>query len=354
MGLDFTYYDDRGREWKRWDTTTPLFAGKLPQLIKISIFCKDERGVALVLALAVIALLVSLVVDFSYTMMIDLTLAANLRDEHKAFYVARSGIEMARHILQEDDPDYDSLDEEWALFDEHPGYLSEDDEGRFKGTIEDEASKIAINTLIGADDTVDETRRGQLERLFGLLELDLALLDCIIDWLDFNNNTKDFGAEDAYYEALSPPYPCKDGSLASIEELLLVKGMTEEILYGTEEKKGLIHYLTIYSNDDGRVNINTASAEVLQSLSEDITENLAQAIVDYRQEEPFKDIKYDDIKHLPGMTLEIFNQIRDQSDVKSSNFSLRVEGEVRGIKKGIFVVLKREGEAVTPMFWRVE
>lgn len=43
-GLDFTYYDDGGREWKRWDTTTPLFAGKLPQLIKISIFCKDERG----------------------------------------------------------------------------------------------------------------------------------------------------------------------------------------------------------------------------------------------------------------------------------------------------------------------
>ena len=43
-GLDFTYYDDRGREWKRWNSTSTIFAGKLPQRVKISIFCKDERG----------------------------------------------------------------------------------------------------------------------------------------------------------------------------------------------------------------------------------------------------------------------------------------------------------------------
>jgi general secretion pathway protein K len=312
---------------------------------------KDERGVALLLALVVIALLLSLMVDFSYTMMVDLTLAANMRDEQKAFYVARSGIEMARHMLQEDDTEYDALDEDWAHFDEHPGYISEDDEGRFKGTVEDEAAKFPINDLI-AGDGIDAVRRLQLERLFEVLELDLDLIDPICDWLDSNSNAGPSGAEDAYYEALSPPYPCKDGPLASLEELLLVKGITEEILYGNNEKKGLIQYLTIYS--DGVVNINTASAEVLQGLSDDIDENLAQAIVDYRQEEPFKDIKYDDIKHLPGMTLEIFNQIRDQCDVKSSTFSLHVEGEVRGIKKHIVAVLNRSEKAVKLVFWRVE
>jgi type II secretory pathway component PulK len=92
---------------------------------------RDERGMALVLALAVIALLCSLLVDFSYTMMVDLTLAANQRDEHQAFYAARSGIEVAKHLLQEDDTEYDALDEDGALFEEHPGFLSEADEGRF-------------------------------------------------------------------------------------------------------------------------------------------------------------------------------------------------------------------------------
>jgi general secretion pathway protein J len=48
-GLDFTYYDGQGREWKRWDTTTPLFSGKLPQVVKISLVFKDERGEPLAL-----------------------------------------------------------------------------------------------------------------------------------------------------------------------------------------------------------------------------------------------------------------------------------------------------------------
>jgi general secretion pathway protein K len=312
---------------------------------------KNERGVALVLALAVIALLCSLMVDFSYTMMVDLSLAANLRDEHKAFYAARSGIELAKHLLQEDDREYDALDEDWALFAEHPGYLSEDDEGRFQGSIEDEAAKFPINALISGDG-IDAVRRVQLERLFDALELDVDLIDPICDWLDGNTNPGPTGAEDAYYAELSPPYPCKDGPLASLEELLLVKGMTEEVLYGTKEKKGLIHYLTIYG--DGLVNINTASPEVLRSLSEGIDEYLAQAIVDYRNEEPLKDIHYDDIKHLSGMTLEIFNGIRDQCAVKSSTFSVRVEGQVRGIKKRIAAVLHRSDKGIQPVSWRVE
>jgi general secretion pathway protein K len=316
---------------------------------------KGEKGVALVLALAVIALLVSLVVDFSYTMMVDLTLAANLRDGQKAFYEARSGVELARHQLQKDDSAYDALDEDWALLPEHPGFLSDDDEGRFKVTIEDEAGKIAINKLVAGDKDkkVDLVIRAQLERLFEVLELDPQLIDPIIDWLDPDNNPQPFGAEDEYYQSLPSPYPCKNGPLAALEELLLVKGMTKEIFYGQEEKKGLIHYLTLYS--DGKVNINTATVEILQSLSDKIDKVLAQAIIDYRQEKPFKEIKYDDIKSLPGMTLEIFNDIKDQCDVKSSTFSLRAEGQMRDIKKVIYTVLKREEKkGIKPIFWRVE
>jgi general secretion pathway protein K len=315
---------------------------------------KDEKGVALILVLVVIALLVSLVVDFTYTMQVDMTLAANQRDEIKALYTARSGVEIARLTLKEDDTAYDARDEEWALFDERPGYLSEDDEGRFKVIVEDEASKFPINNLINKEGVINKEKRGQFERLFEVLELDLDLIDPICDWLDPDDTVGPSGAEDSYYEGLSPPYPCKDGPLSSLEELLLVKGMTKEVFYGTDEKKGLIHYLTIYSDSDSKININTASAEVLQCLSDDINENLAQAIIDFRQEEPLKDINYDDIKHLPGMTLDIFNEIRDHCDVKSSTFSIRVAGEVRGIKKGIYTVVKRQGEGVEPIFWRVE
>jgi general secretion pathway protein K len=317
---------------------------------------RDEKGVALVLVLVVVALLVSLLVDFTYTMQVDMTLAANQRDEHKALYTARSGVELARLTLQEDDNEYDAFDEDWAQFDEHPGFIAEDDEGRFTVTIEDEASKIAINTLIGKGDEPDQTRLEQLERLFALLDIDPELIDPIVDWLDSDDTAGPSGAEDSYYKGLSPPYPCKNGPLTTLEELILIKGMTEEILYGDTEKEGLLQYLTIHSDADGKININTASPEVLQSLSDDIDENEAQAIVDYLQEEPFKviiDCDDIDIKAIIGGE-DACKDLKSQCDVKSSIFSLRVEGEIRGIKKGIYTVVKRQGQAVEPIFWRVE
>jgi len=320
---------------------------------------KDEKGVALVLALAVIALLVSLVVDFSYTMMVDLTLAANLRDEQKAFYVARSGVELARHLLEKDDSTYDALDEDWALLPEHPGFISEDDEGRFKVTIEDEAAKIPINKLIQKDSTGKTIVNEQLERLFAVLELDPELINPIIDWLDTDSDPQLSGAEDAYYQSLPAPYPCKNGPLDALEELILVKGMTKEILYGQEEKKGLIHFLTLYSDDNGKININTATAEVIQSLSDKIGKVFAQALVDYLQEKPFTEkINPNVINSLlegGAGDNDIYNAIDDQCNINSSYFSLRVEGKVREIKKVIYTVLKREaGKGAKPVFWRVE
>lgn len=43
-GLDFTFYDARGRDWERWDSTASIFAGKLPQRCRIAIYYKDVQG----------------------------------------------------------------------------------------------------------------------------------------------------------------------------------------------------------------------------------------------------------------------------------------------------------------------
>lgn len=312
----------------------------------------DQRGIAVILVLVVMILLVSLVVDFSYTMRIDLTLAANLRDETKAFYVARSGVEVARLMVavREDEPPYDALDADWARFNEHPGFISEEDEGRFRGTIEDEASKIGINDIVNDQGVVDQKRLEWLTKLFELLELDSDLIDPIIDWLDPDDRARPFGAEDPEYLDLSPSYPCKDGPLATIEELLLVKGMTEEILYGNKEKKGLANYLTVHS--DGKVNINTASSLVLQSLSDKIEEGLAEAIIEYRQDDPFTAIS--DVQNVPGVSQDIYSEISPYITIQSSLFSVQIEGRVREIRKRIFAVLKRGDGGVKLIHWRVE
>jgi prepilin-type N-terminal cleavage/methylation domain-containing protein len=43
-GLDFTFYDARGRDWERWDSTASIFDGKLPQRVRIAVYYKDAEG----------------------------------------------------------------------------------------------------------------------------------------------------------------------------------------------------------------------------------------------------------------------------------------------------------------------
>lgn len=57
------------------------------------------RGVALILVLTTLAILTSIGVDFSYSTRINLKLAENLRDETRAYYLARSAINLARLLL---------------------------------------------------------------------------------------------------------------------------------------------------------------------------------------------------------------------------------------------------------------
>jgi len=309
---------------------------------------KNRRGIALILALLVTALLVSLVVDFSYTMRLDVVLAANLRDEIKAGYAARSGVELAKVILQEDDETCDTLEEAWAHFSEHSGMIGEDDEGRFRGMIVDEASKLDINSTLDDQGEILPDRREQLVRLFELLGHERELVDAIVDWLDKNDDEEPAGAETAYYESLSPPYTPKNGPLSCVQELMRVKGMTEEILYGKDDTKGLVDYLTIYS-EEGRVNLNTASALVLQSLSSEVDESLAQAIISYREDEGFTSA--DDMTKVPGLSGA---DIGAYVTTKSSYFSVRVVGEMREIRKEIFTVMKRSGKEVNSVFWRMD
>jgi DNA uptake protein ComE-like DNA-binding protein len=85
--------------------------------------------------------------------------------------------------------------------------------------VDDEGSKININTA----------NRDTLMRLPGMTE-DVA--DAIIDWRDTDENPGASGAESDYYQSLQPPYRCKNGPFETVEELLLVKGVTPDLLYG--------------------------------------------------------------------------------------------------------------------------
>ena len=58
--------------------------------------------------------------------------------------------------------------------------------------------------------------------------------DAILDWLDEDEEPREYGAESDYYSSLSPPYAAKNGQLETVEELLLVRGVTPQLLFGAD------------------------------------------------------------------------------------------------------------------------
>ena len=122
----------------------------------------------------------------------------------------------------------------------------------------DEGGKLNINSMIALDKT-GELLYNALMKLPGMTE-DVA--DAIVDWVDADDDSRPSGAESTYYLSLSNPYKAKNGPLNSLDELLLVKGVTPYLLYGgdtnrngvqdegeQDNTRGWADYLTVYGRE---------------------------------------------------------------------------------------------------------
>ena len=61
---------------------------------------RRHRGVALIITVISITLLTVVATEFAYNTRVDLQLAANQRDELRAYYMARSGVGLGRLLLR--------------------------------------------------------------------------------------------------------------------------------------------------------------------------------------------------------------------------------------------------------------
>jgi general secretion pathway protein K len=310
----------------------------------------DNKGAALVITLLVIATLTGLTVAFSEDSGTELDLAGYSKDGYRAYQIARSGVDLARALLDEDeDRDVDTLSEDWALFDadSFPEKLPE--EVTLTARIIDENSKININSLIKEDGEIDEDKAEQLSRLFSVLDLSESYVNSILDWLDSDDIERVDGAETYYYQSLEPPYECFNGSFLTVGQVFMVKGVENIRHFGENQEKSLLDYITIYSN--GQVNINTASIEVLQSLDEALDESVAQSIIDYRSEEGF--LSVDDLGKVAGIESELLNRIKKKITVTSSHFTIEMKVSCSEAVAHLRAVVVRAGDESELISWQV-
>ena len=213
----------------------------------------------------------------------QLSLAASLRDRTVLRYLAEAGVQRSLLELRSDETEeFDALNSSWADNEEafkeiyltNSGYFSvehsaaaEEEESEKRYGLIDEERKINVNTA-----PVDVLTRLFVGAGGGSDQEAKEIAESIADWRDGDDEAMDNGAESNYYEGLAAPYACKNANFNILEELLLVKGVTEEIF---DHVKG---YVTVYGT--GAVNINTADEAALQWLG--IGDDLAKEIVDYR------------------------------------------------------------------------
>jgi general secretion pathway protein K len=255
---------------------------------------KNERGFALIITLLVTALLVALTAEFVNEVYVDTSERQSFVDGQQASLLAESGITASIALLnwQKPQQNYSCLNDLTTL-----GLTIQAADPRVQVSAEEESGKLNINAIIEPNGN-NSIYRPIAERLFRKLGLQPELLDAVADWIDDNDEPRTNGAETGYYQTLKPPYAAKNGPLDTLEELRLIKGFDKATL------DKLRPYLTVYydiaNSPTAPINVNTAPKELLASLDEKMTDELAQQILDYRATTPLKS-STDLGNNVPGM-----------------------------------------------------
>ena len=253
--------------------------------IRAGTIFKPQKGIALLMVLWVLTILTVMVFSFSYMARTEAYAALSFRQTIEKKFLAEAGIErgMAELFYMSTNTSKTLVkpgDEVWRTDGRPYKILTEN--GYYTVSITNEAGKVDINT------TSELILRNLLLNLgLNLDDVDI-IVDSVMDWKDPDNLHRLHGAEDDYYMSLANPYKAKNANFETLEELLLVKGITPEILYGAEGKKGIIDFLTVNSRMT-KININSALKEVLLAIP-GITPELADAIITIRETQEIEDI----------------------------------------------------------------
>ena len=305
---------------------------------------KRENGFALVITLVITALLVAVAVEFMHEVYVETSLSRSYADAQQASLMADSGVYGGMKLLQTvlAGQEYGSLLDRWAS----PIEI-DDEKGSLRVDIIDECGKLNLNSIVFPNGTVNQAFFPMAQRLFSTLKLPVELCDAAADWMDTDAELRPGGAESSYYGSLPTPYRAKNASLDTYDELRLVKGFDEKTL------KALSPFVTAYRDVSGapfsRINVNTAPREVLAVIDENMSDQLAGRIIDYRKTTPIKSTA--EVSKISGLeTIGI--GLQGKISVKGSVYRIFSRGTVNGTIRIVEALVRTDGLQPAVLYWR--
>ena len=296
---------------------------------------RRHRGVALITALLIMALVATMTYTLEWNNSLDLRRTVVMLNRDQAVQVALGAESWMQSILRQDlaDSSTDHLGEIWAS--ELPGLPI--DGGEIFGQIEDLQGRFNLNNLIDANGEIDQPSLEQFQRLLLALDLDPRFAGIAADWIDADQNAAfPDGAEDAIYTGMTPPYRTANRPLTSASELGAIEGINKATL------DLLLPHVVALPGRTG-INVNTATPAVLQSLDPGITMADVEGLLGQREDGGFTDIG----RSFSGI---VDPAVLNQLEESTSFFQLKVVVRIDTVRITYFSILERGPRGdVTPI-----
>jgi len=296
---------------------------------------RTARGTVLIVTMWVVLVLAGLVIVFARTIRVEAIASANQEAILQAESIAHGALQFAlAEVESAEESEDETVFEQVQVGDGYFWLLNpslEDDRSYYFGIV-DEGAKINLNSA-------------ELDMLLKLPGMTSELAAAIIDWRDEDSEVSVGGAESEYYLLLQDPYYCKDDPFETVEELLLVRDASHEVLFGEDTNRngvldpnendasetepqddrdshldrGLFDYVTVYSvepnqsaSGEERVNVNDSNTQELSGLLRtSVPQDKFFYVMDrVHANQPFRNVL--DFYYRTGLTMSEFEPIAGQ------------------------------------------
>lgn len=231
----------------------------------------QRQGMALLMALVMLAIASSLAVGIWYNNQLSVARISNLQKSYQAKHYSQGMLLWASDILREDyDQDeyqHDSSTDPWQQGIQ--GMVVED--AVLSGTLLGLNGRFNVNNVI-INGAKSLPHIEYFRRLLLALELDVNIADKVVDWIDVDQIPEAGGAEDFIYLAKTPGYQTSGTQFKHVQELSLLDGLSAEEY---QRLSAYVSALPVSGNQPTRMNVNVMPAVMLSALHSQITNDMA-------------------------------------------------------------------------------
>jgi len=309
---------------------------------------RRRRGAALLLVLWLSAALSAIAFTLANIVRSEIERSSTDADGLKAYYLAEGAIDRMLIYIESG-----------------PAFLGPDGKPLFEQN-KTRALQLNFPTGVARVEYIPENSklnvnlapRAEFNSLLLALGVDPGRADAIVAGiLDWRGGTPggSFSEFDQYYLSLAPSFRARHASLQEIEELLLVRGITPDLFYGSYTRNGegrfiphdgLRDCLSVYGSI-GPLDVNTVTPEVMVAVG--VAPETAAAIVALRKTAPIRDISQlaafsiggKGVGRL-GMTTGTIATLRATAQLRLSN------GQLSDLHRTVSAMVKVWGPDVDP------